>query len=142
VTVSASSCGNEAVMQLNLVEIIGYVGAAFALATFAMKTIIPLRIFGIASNITFLIYGYAHEIYPTIIVNAILLPLNGWRLYEMIRLTRQVRAAADGDLSLEWLQPFMTKRQVRSGDIIFRRGDVACELFCTGSGLYRWPRSS
>lgn len=124
-------------MQISPIEIVGYIGAGFALATFAMKTIIPLRIFGMASNVTFLVYGYAHEIYPTLIVNGIVLPLNAWRLYEMLQLTRQVQAAADCDLSFEWLKPFMTKRQVRCGDLIFRRGDAACELFFTVSGLFR-----
>ncbi len=52
-------------MQFSLIEVIGYIGAGFALATFAMKTIIPLRMFGMASNVTFLVYGYAHAIYPT-----------------------------------------------------------------------------
>src|SRR3569833_3013381 len=81
----------EGSMDFSPVESVGYVGAVFALATFAMKTIIPLRVFGIASNVTFLVYGYAHTIYPTLVVNAILLPLNGWRLYEMNTQTRQVR---------------------------------------------------
>lgn len=124
-------------MQFNWVEIIGYIGAGFALATFAMKTIIPLRLFGIASNLTFLAYGYAHAIYPTIVVNAILLPMNIWRLREMLQLTRKVERAAKGDLTVEWLKPFMTSRTTEAGEIIFRRGDAAECMFYTVKGSFR-----
>ena len=38
---------------------IGYIAAALVFATFSMKTMVPLRLVGIASNLFFIAYGYS-----------------------------------------------------------------------------------
>jgi CRP-like cAMP-binding protein len=65
-----------------------------------------------------------------------LLPLNSFRLYQLMELIKKVRAAASSDLSMDWLEPFMTKRQIKKGTIIFRKGDVADEMFLAAKGKY------
>ena len=40
-------------------EVIGYIAAALVFATFWMKTMVPLRVVGIASNLFFVSYGYS-----------------------------------------------------------------------------------
>ncbi|HTV88127.1 MAG TPA: hypothetical protein VME41_03835, partial [Stellaceae bacterium] len=85
------------------VDALGYLAAVLVLATFSMKTMLPLRVTGIASNVAFIAYGYATRAYPVLALHAILLPLNTVRLYQMIELVKQVRAASDGDLSMDWL---------------------------------------
>ena len=70
-------------------------------------------------------------------VNMILLPLNGLRTWQMLRLIQKVRLASKSDLSMEWLKPFMTRRSVKAGDILFARGDQADCMFYTLSGHYR-----
>ena len=67
---------------------------------------------------------------------AVLLPLNLLRLYQLRELIRKVRAAATGDLSMDWLKPFMTKRNYKKGAVLFRKGDRAMEMFYTVSGKY------
>jgi CRP/FNR family cyclic AMP-dependent transcriptional regulator len=47
----------------------------------------------------------------------------------MVRLVRRVEAAAKGDLSVEWLKPFMTKARYAAGDILFCRGEGGDRLF-------------
>jgi CRP-like cAMP-binding protein len=55
----------------------------------------------------------------------------------MTQLIRNVRAAAAGDLSLDWLKPFTSQRRVKAGEILFEKGDVADEMFFVVSGRLR-----
>ncbi len=66
----------------------------------------------------------------------LLLPINGYRLREMIQLTRRVSQASRGD-AMTWLQPFMRRRRYRRGDVLFAKGDIANEMFFAVSGRYR-----
>ena len=38
---------------------------------------------------------------------------------------------------MDWLRPYMKKRKYRKGDILFRKGDPANEIFLVGKGRYR-----
>ena len=37
---------------------------------------------------------------------------------------------------MDWLRPFMTPRKYKKGDVLFRKGDVAKEMFYTISGRF------
>ena len=102
-----------------------------------MKTMVPLRVIGICSNCTFITYGYLGDLYPVLVLHLILLPLNGLRLRQMLQLTREVRAATAGDLNMDWLKPFAATRHVRIGEVLFRTGDAAGDLFVAVSGRFR-----
>jgi CRP/FNR family transcriptional regulator, cyclic AMP receptor protein len=118
-------------------EIIGFIGAALMVATLAMKAMIPLRVVGIASNIFQIAFALSVGITPMLIQHGILLPVNAYRLYEQMRLVRKVRSASNKDLSLNCLVPFMTKRQLSAGQILFRKEDPAGEMFMVTSGRLR-----
>jgi CRP/FNR family cyclic AMP-dependent transcriptional regulator len=49
-------------------ELIGYAAAACVFVTFYMKTMVPLRIAGIVSNVLFIAYGYDLLAYPVLIL--------------------------------------------------------------------------
>ena len=72
-----------------------------------------------------------------LILHAILFPLNCVRLIQMRALIRKVRDAAQGDLSVEWLMPFMHRRRVAKGQALFKRGDPATELYFILHGSIR-----
>jgi CRP-like cAMP-binding protein len=76
-------------------------------------------------------------VYPALILHIVLLPLNAVRLYQMVQLVEKVKLASRGDLSMSWLKPFMNKRQVNAGDVIFRTGDPASDMYYTVTGRYR-----
>lgn len=122
---------------MSIAETTGYLAAALVFLTFYMKTMIPLRVVGICSNCMFITYGFLGGLYPVLILHLILLPLNGMRLREMLRLTKQVQAAARGDINMDWLKPFTSTRRAKRGDVLFRRGDVADAMFLVVSGRYR-----
>jgi len=117
-------------------EILGYLATAFNVAAYSMRTMIPLRILAIMSNAVFIIYGATGGIYPILVLHAILLPLNAYRLRQMVQLVRSIRSAHIGDMQTEWLKPFMARRRHKAGDVLFRRDDVADELYIPLSGRF------
>lgn len=118
-------------------ELIGYAGALCTLATFSMKTMVPLRYLGIASNVLFIAYGLLLPAYPVAALHVVLLPMNIVRLWQMKRLIEQVRIASAGDADMDWLKPFMNKRRIVAGATLFRKDDPATELFYLLSGGLR-----
>ena len=61
----------------------------------ALKTMIPLRVVGISSNVTFLLYSWFAGVMPLFVLHAALLPLNIWRLMQIRALVREVRKVAE-----------------------------------------------
>lgn len=115
-------------------ETIGYLASMLVFLTFCMKTMIPLRTAAIASNVAFVAYAYVEGLYPVLALHLILLPLNIHRTLQMVRLAKQVEEAAKGELSIEWLKPFMKKTSRRRGDILFQKGHEADQLYFILSG--------
>ena len=114
---------------MDFVTLIGFVAAGLVIATLSMRTMVPLRMIGIASNVAFITYGYYIGSLPTVVLHSVLFPLNVYRLQEMLKLVREVKAASRGDHSMDWLKPFMTKRAMQSGEYLFRKGDGADEMY-------------
>ncbi|HKY85133.1 MAG TPA: cyclic nucleotide-binding domain-containing protein [Pseudorhodoplanes sp.] len=119
-----------------LLELVGYANAALGVAMLMMRTMIPLRIAGILHNVVSVVFGAFAGVYPMLVQHSILLPLNSYRLHEMRKLVRSVKEAAAADHSMEWIKPFTTKRNVKAGQIMFRKGDVADRMFFVMSGNF------
>ena len=119
-----------------LTNILGLIGGIFYVASISMKTVIPLRIAAIVSTIFFLGYGIFTPALPTIFLYAMLLPLNTYRLYQIRELIKKVRIAAGGDLSMNWLEPFMKRRGFKKGKVLFKKGDPADEMFLIVKGKF------
>jgi hypothetical protein len=64
-------------------DIIGYVASALVLATFSMKSMRPLRLIAVASNVAFISYALIADMRPILILHSILLPVNIVRLLQM-----------------------------------------------------------
>jgi CRP/FNR family cyclic AMP-dependent transcriptional regulator len=65
------------------------------------------------------------------------MPLNIYRLYQVRRLVGQVAKAVEGDLSLDWLVPAMSRKRFTAGEVLFRKGDSAHEVFIVVNGVLR-----
>jgi CRP/FNR family transcriptional regulator, cyclic AMP receptor protein len=122
--------------SMTVVEGIGYSAAGLGVIMLAMQTMIPLRLTGIANNITSITFALLAGVYPMAIQHIVLLPLNIYRLVQMLKLIKQVKAASAGDLTIEWLKPYMTKQAVRAGDILFRKGEEAERMYFIISGRF------
>jgi uncharacterized protein (DUF697 family) len=112
------------------------VGAGFYATTFLMRTMVPLRVFGILSALFFMAYGALGGAITTFFMYLLLLPINSVRLFQIVKLVKKARIAVQGDLAVDWLKPFMDRRTYRKGDILFRKGQVAKEMFLTTTGKY------
>ncbi len=111
------------------------VAAAFVLVSTFVKTMIPLRWLAIGSNVGFVAYGAIHPSYPMLFLHAALLPINLYRLGEMVRLTERVKAArVEGELSGVWLKPYMRSKNMRAGTVLFRQGDLGDRLYLLAAG--------
>ena len=101
-------------MEIPLIaQLAAYAGIILTIVQYWMKTMIPLRVVGIATNILFLFYAGFAGILPTFLLNCIVLPLNLYRVHEMRQLIRRTQRAARADLDMTWLQPFMTRRRTK-----------------------------
>ncbi|TMH10716.1 MAG: cyclic nucleotide-binding domain-containing protein [Betaproteobacteria bacterium] len=108
---------------------------ALVVASSFVKTMIPLRWLAVGGNVGFLVYGALQWSPVTLLLHGALLPINLYRAAEMIRLTRRVsEAAAAGDLSGVWLTPYMRSRRLKAGEVLFRKGDAAEELYFLAEG--------
>jgi uncharacterized protein (DUF697 family)/CRP-like cAMP-binding protein len=123
-------------VNINIPNMCALVGAGFYAATFLMRTMVPLRVFGIISALFFMAYGALGGAITTFLMYLLLLPINGVRLFQIVKLVKKARIAVQGDLAVDWLKPFMDKRTYRKGDILFRKGQVAKEMFLTTTGKY------
>ena len=97
------------------VTALGYLASLLVFSTFCMKTMIPLRVVAIVSNLAFMAYGLLGDVLPVFFLHALLLPLNVLRLREMQTMIRRVREAARGDLSMRARRADARQRH-RAGD--------------------------
>ena len=95
---------------MDWIEGIGYLGTALTVSATAMSTMIPLRIISLCASCAVITYGILIGSMPVVLTELIQMPFNAYRLWQMMRLVRDVETAADGDLSLEWLRPFGSRR--------------------------------
>ena len=117
-------------------NLLNSVGSLMIVATASTKTMVPLRILAIVANFVLIaFYAASHEWVP-LVLQAVALPLNGYRLYQMIVLIRHVRDAIRGSDSMDWLKPFMARRLFRKGDILFAKAEEAHEMFCIVTGRF------
>lgn len=119
------------------VEIAGYIASVLVASTFYMKTMLPLRIFAIGSNVAFMTYGYFGHLYPVLILHLFLFSLNIIRLRQIKKLAKDVREAAKSEFSLEWLTPYMNKTSYKKGANIFMKGEPADKMLYIRDGRIR-----
>src|SRR6201999_522633 len=113
----------------------------FVVATTTMRTMIPLRIFGILTNVVLITTSIPTHNYPTGLLHVVLLVLNSYRLHQMLQLVRDVKRSVNSDLSMEWLKPFMTERKCAAGEVLFYKDEKAESMFYIVSGRYQLVES-
>jgi len=121
-------------MERYYAEIIGVAAAVASLYAAYTRTIIPLRVAAIVANAFAMGYSLMHGTYPTFALNAVLLPLNAWRLHAMLRLIGEIEGAVKSDMKADWLLPYARPKTFRAGDIMIQRGDYATAAFYVVAG--------
>ena len=118
-----------------------FFASIFVVATLSMRTMIPLRVFGILTNIILIVSAIPTHNYATLVLHSVLLPLNTYRLHQMLQLVRDVKRSVNSDLSMEWLRPFMAERKCAAGEVLFYKDEKAESMYYIVSGRFRLVES-
>jgi hypothetical protein len=122
--------------NITLANMFALIGAGFFVATLLTQTMVPLRVANMIGCAFFAAFGALTGAVTTFLLYLLMIPINAVRLRQMLALVKKARAATAGDMSMEWLKPFMTERKYRKGDVLFRKDDPANEMLLTVTGKF------
>jgi CRP-like cAMP-binding protein len=54
----------------------------------------------------------------------------------MRNLIRKADRARGSEIDMTWLRPFMSRRRIKNGEVLFRKGDVAEAMYLVDSGHF------
>lgn len=122
---------------MTLAYALGFIGAALMLASYMMKSMLPLRLVALAACLFLMLYGLVTEAMPTLLLYGLLAPINAKKAWQVRALVKAIeRAKADSPLA-EWLLPHMSKRAAPAGTVLWNKGDRATEMVYVESGMIR-----
>src|SRR6185437_2380555 len=113
----------------------------FLVATSTMRTMIPLRLFSILTNLVLMATAIPAHNYVLMLVQTLMLVFNSYRLHQMLQLIRDVKRSVGGDLSIKWLKPFMIERKCKAGEMLFYKDEKAEDMQYIVSGRFRLVES-
>ena len=122
--------------NINLANMFALIGAIFFVATLLTQTMVPLRVANMIGCAFFAGFGALTGTVTTFLLYLLMVPINAYRLRQMLVLVKKARGATQGDTSMEWLKPFMTERKYRKGDVLFKKDDAAHEMLLTVTGKF------
>ena len=125
-----------ALANITLANLFALIGSIFFVATLLTHTMVPLRIANMIGCAFFAIFGALTGTITTFLLYLLMIPINAYRLRQMLVRVKKARSATQGDTSLEWLKPFMTERKYRQGEVLFKKNDVAQEMLLTVTGKF------
>jgi CRP/FNR family transcriptional regulator, cyclic AMP receptor protein len=114
--------------------VFGFIGAILTLASYLMKSMLPLRLVALAANVFFVAYGYLESALPSLLLYATMIPINAKKVWQMKKLVRAIENAKSDTPVSEWLLPHMTRRLVKAGTTLWHKGDKATEMLYLESG--------
>ena len=76
---------------MSWIDMIGFAGSGFAIATYWMREMLALRLMAVLSCVCFIFYGISIGSYPLLAMEFVLLPIN---LFRLVQLLRPANAAA------------------------------------------------
>ena len=114
--------------------VFGFIGAALTVASYLMKSMLPLRMVALSANVFLVIYAVQGGSWPTVALYLAMIPINLKKVVEIKKLVRAIEnAKADTPVS-EWLLPHMTRRAVKAGTTLWHKGDKATDMLYVESG--------
>jgi hypothetical protein len=122
--------------NITLANMFALIGAIFFVATLLTHTMVPLRVANMIGCAFFACWGALTGSITTLLLYLLMVPINAYRLRQMLVLVKKARSATQGDMSMEWLKPFMTERKYRKGSILFKKDDAANEMLLTVTGKF------
>ncbi len=82
-------------------QLVGWSAAALTLLTFAMRSMLALRVTALAANLCFVSYGALMDLAPVLALHLLLIPCNALRLAELVKERRHVATGGGARTRLE-----------------------------------------
>ena len=117
--------------------VFGIIGAALMVASFLMKSMLPLRLMALAACVFFFLYNWTIWAIPALLLYGLLIPINAKKAWQVHRLIKAIKHAKSDTPIAEWLLPHMKRRKASAGTVLWNKGDVATEMLYVESGLIR-----
>ncbi len=112
-------------------------GGALTLASNLMKRMVPLRLLAACANGLFLVGAVVQHDWVNGLLQATLLFVNAYRLWDLQRLLRALESASADSPVKDWLLPYMKKKSFKAGEVLFRKGDTAHHMIYIRKGTVR-----
>jgi hypothetical protein len=80
-------------MILSWIDVLGYAASGLKLATFAQRSMLPMRILALGANVCFIGYGAMGWFMPVLALHIVLIPINFVRLRTLVA---EFNAGTDG----------------------------------------------
>jgi ABC-type phosphate transport system auxiliary subunit len=77
---------------MSIGDMLGWVAAGSVFSTFLARSMRPLRILAIISNIAFIAYGGLYHLWPIVGLHVSMLPVNVIRLRQAVEATKNIIA--------------------------------------------------
>jgi CRP-like cAMP-binding protein len=116
---------------------LGWTAAGLVLTSFYLKTMMPLRMVALGSNLAFIAYGIMVGAAPVFVLHSLLLPLNLLRLVQMWQFKRQVESVASNRTVAAVLLPYMRQSCLPAGKALFYKGEYSDRVFFVIHGEVR-----
>ncbi|MEE8614029.1 MAG: cyclic nucleotide-binding domain-containing protein [Roseateles sp.] len=120
-----------------LATVLGLIGAGLMLASYLMKSMLPLRIAALSACCFLVAYGALKQALPTLLLYGVLIPINIKKTLQMRQLVKAIEKARDDTPVSEWLLPHMHRHTVPAGKRLWTQGDAATEMLYLDSGSLR-----
>ena len=75
------------------IEAVGWLASGLTVATYAMNTMMPLRILAIASSVCFAFYAAVLQLWPLLAMELTLLPINVYRFWQILSLRGKLKTS-------------------------------------------------
>lgn len=117
------------------IEAVGWLASILTVASYSVATMLPLRLLAIASSVCFAAYAFTLQLWPLLAMELILLPINLYRLWQVLALRGKLgRAAATTQSDFSIIKAYGKLQKIKTGAVVFERGDPVDQLYYIAKG--------
>ena len=117
--------------------VFGFIGAGLMVASYLMKSMLPLRVVALAANVFLVTYAALSGAWPTMALYVAMFPINLKKVIEIRKLIGAIKHAQAETPLADWLLPHMTRREVKAGTTLWKKDDVSTEMVYVDNGRLR-----
>jgi len=118
-------------------DVVGLIGGALMVASYLMRSMLPLRVVAVVACVFLVAYGALKEAIPTLALYAVMLVINARKALAVKKLVKDIETARADAPVAQWLLPHMKRREVKAGTRLWQKGDIATEMLYLHQGQLR-----